>query len=132
MKFVFHNYYLYFCLMESISNNIRQLRTALGYSQEFVAKKLKMTQQSYSSLENNPERASLQQLKQLAEILKVSLMALLGEENQLNQTNINQQGGQAAAQMNLTYQTDGKDKVYQEYIDNLKAQVDYLKSLITK
>ena len=116
--------------MKSISENIRQIRTALGFSQEFVSKKLKMTQQSYSSLEKNPERASLLQLRLIAEVLKVDLVTLLGEEIQVVQTNINQQGGHVAAQMHIKQEAEGKELVYQEYINNLKSQIEYLKTLV--
>lgn len=116
--------------MKSISDNIRQLRMALGYSQEYVAKQLKMTQQSYSNLEKKPERASLIQLKELAKTLEVDLILLLGEETQLIQTNINQQGGQAAAQMNVKHESENNELIYKEYIADLKSQIDYLKGLI--
>ncbi len=69
---------------------------------------------------------------QLAKVFKVDLLTLLGEETHLIQTNINQQGGQAAAQMNVRHETDGKDKVYEGYITDLKEQIEYLKGLIKK
>jgi transcriptional regulator with XRE-family HTH domain len=116
--------------MKTISDNIRQLRLALGYSQEYIAKQLDISQQSYSGLEKRPEKASLAQLRELAKVLKVDLITLLGEESHLIQTNINQQGGQAATQMNVRHETESKELVYKEYIADLKSQIEYLKSMI--
>jgi transcriptional regulator with XRE-family HTH domain len=86
-------------MKESIAENVRKIRVALGYSQEFVAKKLHMSQQTYSQLERHPEETSLKRLKQLAEVLQVSLLALLGEDQTYVQTNLNQTGGNAATKM---------------------------------
>ena len=129
---VIHNF-IYICNMEnSITNRIKQLRTALGYSQEYIAAMLKITQQAYSNIESNPEKASLARLKKLAELLRVDLFTLIGEDKSLIQTNVNQKGGQAATQMVFHQENQTDKNVYERYIEELKNQNDYLKSLISK
>ncbi len=113
---------------QTISERIRQYRTALGYSQEYVAKKLKITQQAYSSIESNPFKATLERLKQLADILKVELIVLICDEKTFVQTNINQQGGKAATQMIVNEATE--TSVYERYITDLKSEIDFLKKVV--
>lgn len=77
----------------SMSENIRLLRESRGYSQEYIASRLHITQQAYSRLEKHPESMTLERLRDLAKILDVPLLTLLGEENMYFMQNINQQGG---------------------------------------
>ena len=72
-----------------MNETIRLIRESKGYSQEFVATRLNLTQQSYSRLEKNPERITLSRLRDLAKILDVSLLTLLGEENMYFMQNTN-------------------------------------------
>jgi transcriptional regulator with XRE-family HTH domain len=118
--------------VKSLSEHIRQLRQSLGYSQEYVSSKLEMTQQSYSKIEKFPERANLKQLKKLAEIFNVDLISLLGEQTQPMQSPENQQSGQSAPQLNINHSLIEKDQLYQQYISDLKTQIEHLKSLIAK
>jgi transcriptional regulator with XRE-family HTH domain len=46
----------------NISETIRLIRESKGYSQDFVASKLYITQQAYSRLEKNPENMTLKSL----------------------------------------------------------------------
>ncbi len=61
-----------------ISEIIRKYRLQRGFSQEFVAKKLNLTQQAYAVIEKNPEKASYARLKEISEILDVDFGVLLG------------------------------------------------------
>jgi transcriptional regulator with XRE-family HTH domain len=72
--------------MQDISENIRKIRVAQGYSQEFIAKKLGVSQQTYSQLERNAEEASLRKLKELAKILNVEFLTLINGEEKFIQT----------------------------------------------
>ncbi|NCX95737.1 MAG: XRE family transcriptional regulator [Chitinophagia bacterium] len=82
-----------------ISENIRLIREAKGYSQEYVASKLKLTQQAYSVIEKNPENAKLLQLKELAKALDVNLFNLIGEDNVYLMQNYYQASGQAVQKL---------------------------------
>lgn len=113
----------------SISNRIRLFRTALGYSQEYVAKKLHITQQAYSIIENTPEKATLERLKKLAELLKVDLFTLIGEDKSLIQTNINQKGGNAATQM-IFHPEKNIAFLYEKHTHDLQNQIEFLKKML--
>ncbi len=58
-------------------NKIRMLREGVGFSQDYVARKLKITQQAYSKLEKNPNNATLERLKQLSEVLGVKINSII-------------------------------------------------------
>jgi hypothetical protein len=44
----------------------------------------------------------------------------------------NQQSGQSAPQLNINHSLIEKDQLYQQYISDLKTQIEHLKSLIAK
>jgi len=113
-----------------ISENIRIIREAKGFSQDYVATKLKVTQQAYSAMENNPENMTLKRLKDLCTVLDVDLVTLLGEENIMLQQNYNQQGGQAATKMDFHNQSKNENELYERLISQLKEENAHLKSLV--
>ena len=112
----------------SISENIRLIREAKGYSQEFVAQKLKVTQQAYSQMEKTPEDMTLKRLKELSIILDVQLITLLGEDNIYLQQNYNQHGGQAATQMVFSTVTNDEKDLYERLINQLKEENLFLRN----
>jgi transcriptional regulator with XRE-family HTH domain len=116
----------------TISDNIRLIRESKGYSQEYVSKKMKVTQQAYSAMEKKPENMTLARLKSLASILDVSLISLIGEDSAYFQNNFNQQGGQAATQMVFHRDADDTKSLYERYIHQLKEEVDFLRSQLKK
>ena len=61
-----------------IAEEIRRLRMAKSFSQDYMAEKLGITQQAYSKIENQISEASISRLQQISEILDVPLPQLLG------------------------------------------------------
>jgi transcriptional regulator with XRE-family HTH domain len=109
--------------MENLSDHIRILRIAQGFSQDYVAKRLHVSQQSYSLIERSPEECSLNRLKDLAKILNVEFLALIGEDETIIQTNVNQSGGNAATKMVVQNSADQS-----ELILHLKSEIEYLRN----
>lgn len=56
---------------------IREIRFAKGYSQEYMAYRLEISQQSYSRLENGRQDLRMSQLIEIANILDVEAAHLL-------------------------------------------------------
>lgn len=54
-----------------VATKIRTLRNAKGYSQEYVAAKLKISQNTYSKIESGQTRLTLDRVKQIAELYEV-------------------------------------------------------------
>lgn len=61
-----------------IAEEIRRLRMAKSFSQDYMAEKLGIRQQAYSKIENQISEASISRLQQISEILDVPLPQLLG------------------------------------------------------
>jgi transcriptional regulator with XRE-family HTH domain len=109
-------------------DTIRLLREARGLSQKQMADKLGITQQAYSNLEKKPERATLERLRQIAQILQVELITLLGEEDTYILQSFNQSGGNAATQMNITPSASERE-IYDKLIVSLKEEIAFLREL---
>ena len=111
------------------SNRIKIMRESQGYSQEYVATKLNLSQQAYSNLEKNPDNVSIKRMKELAEILSVPLTSIIGEEDTYIQQNFQQQGGQASTVMNVQNNEQAKE-IYERYVKDLKEEIQQLRSQI--
>ena len=61
-------------------NKLRLLREFRNYSQEYVAKKLGITQNAYSRVENNQTKITADRLHQLAQILSVPVTELVSND----------------------------------------------------
>ena len=75
--------------MEHVIEKIKEIRKQKGYSHEYVAHELGISQVAYSKLEKNETKLSVERLYKLAEILEVNVGELLDIKptSQLNQTN---------------------------------------------
>lgn len=62
---------------KTIGNNIRIARRDAGLTQEQVAERLKMSQLHFGRLERGERPASLEQMAQVAQVLRVPLSSLL-------------------------------------------------------
>lgn len=116
---------------KNISDIIRTIREEKQLTQLYMAKKLKVTQQAYSSMENNPDNVTLKRLRDIAELLGVELITLLGIETGLVQQNFNQKGGSAntATQMVNNYSVQEQNELYERLIAQLKEEIAYLRSV---
>jgi transcriptional regulator with XRE-family HTH domain len=66
-------------ICKSINNRIRSLRLDKGYSQEYMAFRLQISQQSYSRLESGRQDWKITQLADVATVLEVHLPDLIRE-----------------------------------------------------
>ena len=60
-----------------INSRIRQTRLQKGYSQEYMAYRLNISQQSYSRMESGRQDMKIMQLETIAEVLEIPLTDLL-------------------------------------------------------
>ncbi|RZL41961.1 MAG: XRE family transcriptional regulator [Pedobacter sp.] len=60
-----------------ISKRIRLARNRLGFSQEYIAQELGISQNVYSNNERNVKNIPIYRLEQIAKILGVSIIKLL-------------------------------------------------------
>lgn len=95
-----------------------------------MAKKLNITQQAYSTIEKTPENMSLKKLYDIAELMQVEIITLLGIENEYVQNNFNQQGGYAVTKLINYYSVEEKDSLDERLILELQKEVNFLKTHI--
>jgi transcriptional regulator with XRE-family HTH domain len=115
----------------SISDNIRILRENLGFSQDYIASQLEITQQAYSGIEKNPEKTSLKRLKDIAAVLQVSVVSLIGEDETFILNNFHQQGGSAIN--NFDYKPSNSERhIYEKLIQEQKEEIVFLRELVRK
>lgn len=112
----------------SIGDNIRIMRENLGFSQEYMATQLSITQQAYSSVEKNAEKITIKRLKDIAKIFDVKMITLLDEESAFVQQNFNQKGEYAATLINMSNNIDA----YQKLVDSLKDEITFLREIVQK
>ena len=109
---------------------IRIIRETNGFSQEYVASKLEITQQAYSNIEKNPENASVKRLKQISDVLSVPVTTLIGESEHYIQQNFQQQGGQAATVIHVQGMPENERQLYERLIAELKEEIQLLKGML--
>ena len=63
--------------MEKIVKKIKQLRIYKGYSQEYIAEKIGISQRAYSKLENCHTRMTISRLNTIAKVLEVEVVDLM-------------------------------------------------------
>ena len=102
----------------------------MGLSQDYVASKLEITQQAYSKIESSPDTASLKRLRDLSEVLGVTLTSIIGEDDTYILQNFHQQGGNASTVMYLSGITEKERAVYENHITDLKNQVEWLRQML--
>ena len=73
-----------------LGSKIRKIRDLRGYSQEYVAANLGMTQNSYSKIESDATNITVKRLDEIAKVLGVEVSTILGfDEKQVFNTHFN-------------------------------------------
>lgn len=114
---------------------IRTFRLMRGFTQEYVADKLKIAQNTYSKYENNGEKLSIETLEKIANILGVSVTDLISNTPIVINNQASNQGTQGIGNVENLY-TDQKElfsKVIaskDDEIINLKDVISSLKEVI--
>jgi len=116
--------------LKQIGLRIKSYRELKGFSQSYMSQKLHISSSAYSRIERNEVNLPLDKLIQIAEVLNISLeKVLFGDDYEKD--------SMMANEMELEYKQKFIEsskllKAYQEQIELLKDQVDYLKAIIAK
>lgn len=120
--------------MESkiLPEKIRMMRTLKGFSQEYMAEKLSITQKAYSKYENGDVKLTFERVKDIAAILEVDILELLqSSENIYNNHNNNQVGGTA---YNVVYNgSEMIEKLESQFkitIEKMESEIAFLRSIL--
>ena len=116
--------------MEKIINKIREIRKDRGYSHEYMAHLLDISQVAYSKIEKNETKLTVERLFKIAEILEAKIGDILdikADKVYKQDLKDNSIGHQEIQNM---YQ-DNKE-VYEKLIASKDEQIALLKSLLDK
>jgi transcriptional regulator with XRE-family HTH domain len=120
--------------MERIVKIIEKTRMLKGYSHEYMALKLDISQAAYSKLENNATKLSVERLFKIAEILEVEVDFLLELKVSSNFTQTTRDNSVGYLQKIENFYQENKDqlnKIIYLYEERIKEK-DLLIDLMNK
>lgn len=114
----------------SLGNKIKTARYMKNYTQEYMADLLKVSQKTYSNFENDKTEPTLSQLEKISEELEISILELLQDAVYIT----NNGGENSSNQQGLVFYNCPENliKQYENRIQDLQEEVEYLKSVINK
>lgn len=113
-----------------ISKNIRKFRELKGFSQEYMAHEMDITQASYAKLENNSTQINVERLFTIARLLETDVADIL----ELNKQTIFNQNNNVTANAfgNVKKFHQENKEVYEKLIKAKDEQIALLKELLSK
>jgi transcriptional regulator with XRE-family HTH domain len=118
-----------------IGNKIKKVRELRNFTQEYMAQKLSITQESYSRIEADKANLTIQRLDKISEVLGVSVFELMS----FNEKNVffNASETQTNTSIGIFQENQTEKKLYEQLIETLKNQLervqqdnDFLKEMI--
>lgn len=111
-----------------IGENIKKLREFRGYSQEYMATELNISQKSYSNIESDEGKVNKSQIERIAKILEIDPIYLLTYDDKVV---FNNENCQQAGMFNTYNATSNIEReLYEKRIAELKEEVAFLRSII--
>lgn len=123
--------------MNNLVFKIKQCRERQGFSQEFVAEKLKITQSSYAKLESGVVKITLDRLQKITEIFELDINELINSKEQqiFNLYNNKEAVGQNIIENLYEYNKEAISLLIVEKdkrIENLEKEILFLRNQLTK
>ncbi len=106
-----------------IGNKLRKLRMGKGYSQEYLAEVLEVSQKTYSNMENNKSSISIETLKKIAEEYKIDLIELLSDDKVIVQNNSSRESSTFQGGIIINHMSE-------ELLNQMKERIEELKETI--
>ncbi|KAB2859498.1 MAG: helix-turn-helix transcriptional regulator [Flavobacteriales bacterium] len=115
--------------MIEVGSNIRKIRELKGFSQDFMANQLNISQRQYSRIEKEETKLDLDKLQTISEILEVTLEQLLGFNEKFIFNHC-----QAAFGNNQNYYaySENEKKLFEDRIKHLEEEVIFLRGELNK
>lgn len=122
-----------------IGENIRKIRELKGYSQEYMANKLKISQRAFSHIENNNNKIDAERLKSIAEILEVNVLDILAFNDKalftnmhFTQSSIGMFNTVHLGETKLNEIQEARIKELQDEVKHLREQVSFMQTMMKK
>ncbi|MEM0542919.1 helix-turn-helix transcriptional regulator [Flavobacterium sp. j3] len=108
-----------------IGNKLRKLRMEKGYSQEYLAEVLEVSQKTYSNMENNKSSLSIDTLKKIAEEYKIDIIELLSDDRVIVQNNSSRESSTFQGGIIINHMSE-------ELLNQMKERIEELKETISE
>ncbi len=110
-------------MKHDLGAKIRKIRTIKGYTQDYMARSLDVSQRAYSKLENNEIKLDWERLSNISKILEIDPVELISFDDSLIFHNCSQSGKLH------TFNNFPEDlkKQYENQITHLKEEVLFLR-----
>jgi transcriptional regulator with XRE-family HTH domain len=108
-----------------IGNKLRILRMGKGYSQEYLAEVLEVSQKTYSNMENNKSSISIKTLKKIAIEYKIDLIELLSDDKVIIKNNSSKEGSTFQGGIIINHMSE-------ELLNQMKERIEELKKIISE
>ncbi|MCL2097438.1 MAG: helix-turn-helix transcriptional regulator [Bacteroidales bacterium] len=119
--------------MNNMSFNIKRVREQKGYSQDFMAAKLNISQASYARLESRKTTLTIDRLQEIANILDTDIAAFFDSPKLTIQTQTNNEGAYGNGYIeNLHIENKETLQKLIQILENenqhLKTEIEFLRS----
>lgn len=120
----------------NVGNRIKKYRELKNYTQQYMSERLNISQNTYSKIETGGIKLTVERLKQISDILEMSMEDILNNENQVfnfNNSTIDKFYGYIE-----TLQEDNKEillntiKILNDQLEHLKNENSKLIDIISK
>ena len=109
-----------------VGESIRKFREFKGYKQETLAEHLKISQASYSKLENDEQEITLSRLKEIADFLQVDIEDIISFDKRVFFNN-SSNSGNVNTTINDVKLLDEIIRTKDKVIASLEAQIELMK-----
>lgn len=120
--------------MDNIGFNIRKIREQKGFSQEYMANVLNISQASYARMESEETKITVERLQKIAEILETSVIDFFNSDKfTIHNQNYEGAYGNGYVQNLNVENKEATEKLIKSYEIRIKEkdeQIAFLKSLI--
>jgi transcriptional regulator with XRE-family HTH domain len=109
-------------------DKIKKIRMMKGYTQEYMADKLGIAQNTYSKYENNSEKLPFETIERIAEALEVSLNEITSNDPII----INNQSSNKGAQGRIENYYSEQKELYEKLLDSKNREIERLNHQLEK
>ena len=117
--------------MKSIGNKIRKIRELKGFTQDYMAVKLEMSQRAYSKIENEEIKLDWQRIETISKVLGIDPIELVSFDDNLVFNNSPLSGKNNTNTMYNNFPDELK-KSYEDRIQHLEKEILFLRDIIEK
>ena len=116
----------------NVSSKIKKIREIKGFSQDFVATKLEITQNTYSKIERGETAITVEKLAAICEVLEIDFNTLFNFDENLIFNNCNQTGNFGNSNTLVLNTFEKLNEVYDKLIQSKETEINLLKELLKK